>query len=348
PDGAQNGARIFFAPGASGGPAPPRRKRAARAAAAMVLMALVTGAQAGTARVIKVGHTGTKDHHYQMYLEKWAETITERTDGRYTFEIYPSDLYGKPNQLIEGCQLGTSDMVLATGSLLTSYSPKMGVLNLPFLFDTSDQACEILNGPVGLEFEESLAGRNLIVLGWWENGMRHIFPPTKVTKMEDLKGMKLRVVNSAEMIDTINAFGASAVPMGFNEVYSAWQLKTIDGCEGTITHMLTQKYYELTKAAVLLWYMHVPNPLIMSKRLWTSLPPEDQEIFRDEARKMSLFSFEFQKEMDAEEIRQCEEHGVEFTRPDRTEFIEAVKPVWDKYRPKFGDMMDKIEAEKAK
>lgn len=299
---------------------------------------------AAAPKIIKVGHTGTKDHHYQMYLEKWAEVISERTDNRYKFEIYPSDLYGKPNQLIEGCQLGTTDMVLATGSLLTSYSPKLGVLNLPFLFKTADEACEVLNGPVGQEFEESLATRNLMVLGWWENGMRHLFPPTPVNKMADLKGMKLRVVNSAEMIDTINAFGASAVPMGFNEVYSAWQLKTIDGCEGTITHMLTQKYYELTKNAVLLWYMHVPNPLIMSKRLWTSLPAEDQAIFREEARKMSLFSFDFQKQMDEEEIKQCEALGVVFTRPDRAEFIEAVKPVWEKYRPKFGEMMDKIAA----
>ena len=310
---------------------------------ALLFLSLPAGQSlAGAPRTIKVGHTGTKEHHYQMYLETWAETIAKSTNGRYKFEIYPSDLYGKPNQLIEGCQLGTSDMVLATGSLLTSYSAKMGVLNLPFLFKTSDEACEILNGPIGQELEDSLATRNLMVLGWWENGMRHLFPKTPVNRMADLKGMKLRVINSAEMIDTINAFGASAVPMGFNEVYSAWQLGTIDGCEGTITHMLTQKYYELTKTAALLWYMHVPNPLIMSKRLWTSLPPEDQKIFREEARKMSRFSFDYQNKMDEAEIGRCEALGVVFTRPDREEFVRAVAPVWDKYRPKFGEMMDKI------
>ncbi|MDR2390447.1 MAG: TRAP transporter substrate-binding protein [Planctomycetota bacterium] len=312
--------------------------------AVLFLAAFVAVAQAGQAKIIKVGHTGTAEHHYQMYLEKWAEIITTRTDGRYTFEIYPSDLYGKPNQLIEGAQLGTVDMVLATGSLLTSYSPKYGVLNLPFLFESSMQACEILNGPIGKEIEESLAGRNLIVLGWWENGMRHLFPGNPVEKIADLRGRKLRTINSAEMIDTINAFGASAVPMGFNEVYSAWQLKTIDGCEGTITHMLTQKYYELTKSAVLLWYMHVPNPLVSSKRLWTSIPREDQEIFLEESQKMSWFSFKFQNEMDEKEIKQCEELGVVFTKPDRAPFIEAVHPVWDKYRPKYGEMLDKILA----
>jgi tripartite ATP-independent transporter DctP family solute receptor len=301
-----------------------------------------TGTQGST--VIKVGHTGTKEHPYQMYLENWSAAVTEKTNGRYTFEIYPSDLYGTPNQLIEGCQLGTSDMVLATGSLLPTYSPKVGVLNLPFLYDSSMQAFEVLNGPIGKEFDDSLAEKNLIVLGWWENGMRHLFPPSPVNKPEDLKGMKLRVVNSVEMIDTINAFGAIAVPMGFNEVYSAWQLKAIDGCEGTTTHMVTQKYYELTKTGTLLWYMHVPNPLIMSKRLWETIPAEDKQIFLDEAKKMAKFSFEYQNEMEAQEIAECEKLGVVFTRPDRQPFKDAVKPVYEKHRAKYGEILDKILA----
>ena len=177
---------------------------------------------AGKTRVIKVGHTGTKDHYYQMYLENWTKAVTERTNGRYTFEIYPSDLYGKPNQLIEGCQLGTSDMVLATGSLLSSYSKIVGVLDLPFLFANEKEASYVLNGPIGDELAASLAAKNLVVLGWWENGMRHLFPPRPVNKPSDLKGLKLRVVNSKPMIETINAMGAIAVPMAFNDVYSAW------------------------------------------------------------------------------------------------------------------------------
>jgi TRAP-type C4-dicarboxylate transport system substrate-binding protein len=174
--------------------------------------------------------------------------------------------------------------------------------------------------------------------------MRHLFPPRPVNSPADLRGLKLRVVNSAEMIDTINAFGAIAVPMGFNEVYSAWQLKTIDGCEGTTTHMVTQKYYELTKSGVLLWYMHVPNPLIMAKQLWATIPDADKQIFLDEAKKTGKFSFEYQKEMEAREIAQCEQYGVVFTRPDREPFIKLVKPVYEKYRQKYGEILNKILA----
>ena len=312
------------------------------------LAASVVFAACADARVIKVGHTGTKDHYYQMYLENWAKAVTERTNGRYTFEIYPSDLYGKPNQLIEGCQLGTSDMVLATGSLLSSYSKIVGVLDLPFLFASEKEASYVLNGPIGDELSASLAEKNLIVLAWWENGMRHLFPPRPVNKPEDLKGLKLRVINSKPMIETINAMGAIAVPMAFNDVYSAWQMKTIDGCEGTITHMLTQKYYELTKTAALLWYMHVPNPLIMSKKLWSRIPDADKAIFIDEAKKMSVFSFDFQAKADEGDIKKCEELGVVFTRPDRQPFIALCKPVWEIFRPDYGDMIDRIIAEAKK
>jgi tripartite ATP-independent transporter DctP family solute receptor len=318
--------------------------------AVFITLGLITGClqektgETSKPRVINVGHTGTKDHPYQMYLENWSNAITEATGGRYTFAIYPSDLYGAPNQLIEGCQLGTSDMVLATGSLLSTYSSKVGVLNLPFLYENSMQAYEVYNGVIGDEFNESLAEKNLIVLAWWENGMRHVFPPRPVNSPEDLRGLKLRVINSAEMIDTINAFGAIAVPMAFNDVYSAWQLKTIDGCEGTTTHMVTQKYYELTKNGALLWYMHVPNPLIMAKVLWDTIPESDQAIFIEEARKMSKFSFEYQFKMEEQEIKQCEAYGVVFTRPDRAPFIKLVEPVYAKYRPLYGEMLDKILA----
>ncbi|HBA55282.1 MAG TPA: hypothetical protein DCZ04_12735, partial [Syntrophorhabdus aromaticivorans] len=138
---------------------------------AIALCVLLSAASAFAApKVIKVGHSGNAQFPYQIYLEMWGKQIAEATDNRYQLEVYHSDLYGKQNQLIEGCQLGTRDMVMATGSLLTSYSPKIGVLNLPFLFNDSEEAYAVLHGAVGNEFADSLASRNLIVIGWVESG----------------------------------------------------------------------------------------------------------------------------------------------------------------------------------
>jgi TRAP-type C4-dicarboxylate transport system substrate-binding protein len=295
-------------------------------------------------RIINVGYTSSEDHPYRMYLESWGKAVSEATEGRYVFEIFPADIYGPPNELIKGCQSGQCDMVLAAGSLLSAYSSKVGVLNLPFLYDNSMQACEILNGPIGEELDDSLALNNLIVLGWWENGMHHLFLSRPVDNPGDLKGARLRVANYAEVIDTINAFGAIAVPMSFDDVYAAWQSEAIDGCEDTSTHMITRKYYELTQQGVLLWYRHVPNSLIMAKALWDTIPEIDKAIFLNEARKMSEFSFEYQREMEEMEIERCENLGVVFTRPDRKSFVKLVIPVYAKYYPQYREILDKIFA----
>jgi TRAP-type C4-dicarboxylate transport system substrate-binding protein len=108
--------------------------------------------------------------------------------------------------------------------------------------------------------------------------------------------------------------------------------------------MVTQKYYELTKSGTLLWYMHVPNPLIISKALWATIPEADKPIFLAEAKKMAKFSFEYQRDMEAKEIKQCEDYGVVLTQPDREPFIKLVEPVYAKYRPQYGEMLDKILA----
>ncbi len=147
-------------------------------------------------------------------------------------------------------------------------SKNPGVLSLPFIFKDSE-AAGVLGGP-GKRVRRRTGEKTLSSVGG-RTGCATSSRRNRSTVSRISKGLKLRVINSAEMIDTINAFSASAVPMAFNDVYSTRQLKTIDGCEGTTTHMLTQKYFELTKSAALLWYMHV-NPLVASKRLWDSIP----------------------------------------------------------------------------
>ncbi len=124
----------------------------------VILLCVLLAASSAFAapRVIKVGHSGNAQFPYQLYLEKWGKQIAEATNNRYTLEVYHSDLYGKQNQLIEGCQLGTRDMVMATGSLLTSYSPKIGVLNLPFFSTIPTRPTKFFTAPSGMSSPKAL------------------------------------------------------------------------------------------------------------------------------------------------------------------------------------------------
>ncbi len=124
-----------------------------------------------------MGHSGNAQFPYQLYLEMWGKQIAEATNNRYVLEVYHSDLYGKQNQLIEGCQLGTRDMVMATGSLLTSYSPKIGVLNLPSFSTTPRKPMKCCTD-LRRRIRRKSCQENLVVIGWFESGFRHLFPPS--------------------------------------------------------------------------------------------------------------------------------------------------------------------------
>lgn len=297
-----------------------------------------------TGKVIKLGHTGSVTSPYQLASEMFAEKIEEATDGRYTIEIYPSDLLGTQNQSVEGAQVGTVDMILTSDSVLETVDPKFGVLTLPFLFDNVDQVFDVVNGEVGKILEESLAEKNLIIIGWWENGIRQIFNTKRpINSLADLKGLKIRTPGSPVMVETFNALGALAVPMGFGEVFSALQLNTIDGAEGPTTHLIQQRYYELTKHVAIVNHNHIVEPLLMSKALWNKLSPEDQKIFKTIGKEVGVFAFEHYKTLQSTEIAEAEANDVVFTYPDTEPFKKAIVPVYTKFGAMNADLLKMIQ-----
>lgn len=311
-----------------------------------VLAFLGSLARAQEPTLIRIGHTASYKHHCQTYLRRWANAVTEQTEGRYRIEIYPSNLYGRPEDLLAGCEKGKTDMVLAEAYLLSAYSPKYGVLNLPFLFENNAHAERVLNGPVGNEIAQSLAEKNIIVVGWWDGGMQHLFTSTPVLSPDDLAGKKMRVTASNEAADTARALGAEPVPMPYSQTYPALQQKIIDGCDGTTIQLLNQRYYDVISNCCLLSYMHVPLPLVASRRLWESLPEADREIFLSEGRKTSEFSFRNQAKAEVLEIELAKAFGVQFAQPEYAAFVQRVQPVWQKYHDAYGDLLDRILTEK--
>ena len=235
-------------------------------------------ADPGKKFVLKLGHTGAPDHHYQVGSVKFAELVAKKTNGNVEIKVFPADQLGKQRQLVEGAQLGTVDMVLTSDTLLSSFEPTVGVLNLPFLFKDMNQVSAVLDGPVGKKLDDALSKKGLVVIGWWENGFRHITNSRQpINTPADLKGLKIRTPESNVVLETFNAYGASATPMSFGELYSALQLKTVDGQENPTTHVLSQKYYEVQKYLTLTNHILVAEPLVMSAKVYKTLPAEYQK-----------------------------------------------------------------------
>lgn len=296
---------------------------------------------------LKLGHTGAPNHHYNLTCEQFVEAVKKKSNGEIDIKIFPSDQLGNQRQLVEGAQLGTVDMVLTSDSQLSSFIDVFGALNLPFLFRDIDHITKAMDGEIGDYFAAEAAKKGIVILGYWENGFRHVSNSRRpIEKIEDLKGLKLRTPNSQVTLASFKALGALPTPMSFGEIYSALQLGTVDGQENPIAHILTQKWYEVQKYFSLTNHQHNVEPLCMSKIIFDSLKPEHQKILLEEGKAHAAVS---RKMVIDDEEKQLEELKTKIAVnqvEDKKPFQDACKPVYDDARKKYGAIVDQILAVK--
>jgi tripartite ATP-independent transporter DctP family solute receptor len=312
-------------------------------ALALAVMLLPGAALAGIS--LKLGHTGAPNHHYNLTCEKFAEAVKAKSNGEIDIKIFPSDQLGNQRQLVEGAQLGTVDMVLTSDSQLSSFIESYGVLNLPFLFRDIDHVAKAMDGPVGEYFSAEAAKKGIVILGYWENGFRHVSNSRRpIEKLEDLKGLKLRTPNSQVTLESFRALGALPTPMSFGEIYSALQLGTVDGQENPIAHILTQKWYEVQKFFSLTSHQHNVEPLCMSKLIFDGLKPEYQKILLEEGKAHSAVSRAMVMDDENGQLEELKTKIAVNVVPDLKPFQDACKPVYDDARKKYGAIVDQILA----
>ena len=295
---------------------------------------------------LKLGHTGAPDHHYQIGAQMFADNVAKRTNGEIEIKIFPSDQLGKQKQLVSQAQLGQTDMVLTSDAVISSFVPIFGVLNLPFIFKDINHVSKAMDGEVGAMLSKEAAKKGLVVLGYWENGFRHITNNKRPIKVPaDLKGIKLRTPESKLVMESFKALGASPTPMSFGDIYSALQLGTVDGQENPIAHLLAQKWYEVQKYLSLTGHQHYVEPLLMSKVRFEKLSPEHQKILLEEAQKVAIEIRRLATQDEEKKLAEVKKHMEVNDVPDKQPFKDAVKPVYDQTRKQFGnDIFDKIAA----
>lgn len=292
---------------------------------------------------LKLGHTGVVGHFYQEGSEEFARLVNEKTNGVVTVEVYPSDQLGNQRSSVEGAQIGTQDLVLTSSMILANFDESIGVFDLPFIFPDRETAYKAMDGEVAKEIEAKFEAKGLIFLGWWENGFRHITNNKRpIEKPEDLKGLKIRVPESAVYIDTFTALGASATPISMGELFSALQLKTVDGQENPAGHVITQKFFEVQDFISLTGHFYTAEPLVMSKIVFDKMTPEVQQALREAGKEAGEFERKRSAELEQDYLKQIEETGMTITKPDLKPFQDAVKPVIEKYQAIYGENLTKL------
>jgi len=301
--------------------------------------------------ILRYAETNSSKDERALATQHFADLVKERTGGRIEIQVYPGAQLGGSKDVIQSLQLGAIDMCNEPASNLTGWGckvPYLDVISLPFIFQSVDQAVNVMNGPVGQKICDDInnSGFGIIALDHFVAGARNIFTNKPITKLSDISGLKIRVQQSAIYIDTFKAFGASPTPLDNSEVYSAIQTGVIDGAENPVKGYLNNKFYEVAKYYSWSNYLIQPSTMFISQVTWNRLSKEDQEIFKQAAQETTAWFQELTASKLEGQIQQLKDAGVTFTDlEDYDAWVAAVQPIYDKYSA-YNDIIQQIKSTK--
>lgn len=296
--------------------------------------------ETGSPRVIKLGHMSPEleNDPYHQFAMRFKEAIEEKTDGRFEIEVAGGGILGKDRELAESIQFGTLDLAVITSSPIGNFIPAFQTLDLPYLFRDWDHVMKFLKSPLVEELYTEGEDAGFITLGLIGRGFRNVTNSGKPIKsVEDLKGVKLRVIESEVFVDTFAALGAAPQAMSWSEVITALQQGTIDGHENSLATINNERVFEVQDNVTLTEHIFAFTTAFASKSFWETLSEEDQQLFRETARELTLQISEEQSVEEENFKKILQEEGMEIFEIDKAPMAEMVQPVHDKFIEKQGD-----------
>ena len=254
-------------------------------------------------------------------------------------------MLGPDLQIVSAMQGGTIEMNVMNASLLAGNVKEMTLFDLPFLFNNTKEADAVADGPVGKKLLDKLQERGLVGLAYWDLGFRQMHTTKKpITKADDFKGVKMRVIPTPIYVDFMNALGANAVPMPFTETYTALEQGAIDGMTNPLLNILDGKYNEVSKHLTLTNHMYTPQAVIVSKKFWDKLSADEKKILQDAATETAVYQRKVARDEAAKVLDELKKRGMvvhELSPEEIGKLRERAKPVIDKYTKEIGEPLVK-------
>jgi tripartite ATP-independent transporter DctP family solute receptor len=307
------------------------------------------GASAQTKSVFKASDVQPAGYPTVAATENLGKKLEAATQGRLSVQMFPSMQLGGEKETIEQTQIGAIQILRVSVGSMGPIVDDINVVNMPFLFKNTAHAEKMMDGPIGQELLDKITASpnaGLVALCWMDSGARSLYNTKKPIKtIGDLKGLKFRVIGNPIFVDMMNALGGNGVAMGYDQVFSALQTGVIDGAENNppsyvfSNHYTAAKYYSLTE------HLIIPEVLLFSKKAWSSLSSDDQGLIKKFAREAQLEERELWNKYEQQAMEKAKAAGCDIIEiADKAPFQNAVKPVWDKYGPKYQDMIKRIQA----
>jgi tripartite ATP-independent transporter DctP family solute receptor len=324
-----------------------------KALTAAVLGTAVSFAMAQEVRTIKVGLQNPKGHPLVTGAEKFAELVEKKSNGKIKVNLFPGGVLGGDQQTVSAVQGGTVEMTILNSGILASQVKDFAVYDFPFLFANTKEADTVVDGPFGKNLHAKLADKGIVGLGYYELGFRNMTNSKRpLTKVDDIAGLKLRVIPNPINVDWVKALGANPTPLPFPEVYAALEQKAIDGQENPFSVVLANKLFEVQKYLAVTNHQYNPQSVIFSKKVWDSLSAADKKIIQDAVNESSKYQRQVNRDAAKGTLDDLKKAGMtvtEFSAAEQAKFREKMKPVIEKHAAAVGeDTVGAIMAELAK
>jgi len=309
-------------------------KRSTFNRALLAIAAAATLPFAAQAQAVKLtlGHGAAPGNPRHEASVKFAELVKAKTSGRIEVQIAPSAQLGDDAAMVTALRTGALDLSANSQGAVAAAVPEYAAYGMPFLFSSPAQAFKLLDGPLGKELSDKSAEKGLVVLGYWDNGIRQMTNGKHpITKVEDMKGLKMRTPPDATLVDIMQALGAEAQQIKFAELYVALQQGVVDGQENPLVNIHASKLYEVQKHLALTNHQFQMTPLLVGKRTWDRLTPADRKALTEAAAEATALQRKLSQEADEKLLAELKTKGVQVTTVDKAAFARATAKVDEKW-----------------
>lgn len=283
-------------------------------------------------RVLKLAHGLDQQHSVHKGMVFFGERLAEKSGGTIKVQVYASGQLGSERECLELVQLGGLAMTKVSGSVLEGFAPEFKVFGLPYLFRDDAHRTAVLDGPIGREILIAPQTKFLRGVCYYDSGSRSFYTQKPIRTPADLKGLKIRVQESPMAFALIRAFGASATPISFGELYTSLQQGVVDGAENNAPTFHLSRHYEVCKFYSLDEHTIVPDVLVIGTHVWDSLTAQQQRWVQEAADESAAHQRKLWAVSTVESLAAVEKAGVEIIRPDKAAFRAAVVELHEKAR----------------
>ena len=309
-----------------------QRKTFIAHALAFAAASLFTGTASAQAVKLTLGHGTAIDNPRHVACLKFAEVAKARSNGRIDITVAPAAQLGDDAAMVTALRTGALDMSANSQGAVANVVPEYAAFGMPFLFASQAHAWKVMDGPAGKELAEKSAEKGLVVLGFWDNGIRQMSNSKRpLLKPEDLKGLKMRTPPDTVTVDIMQSLGAEAQQIKFSELYVALQQGVVDGQENPLVNIQAGKLYEVQKFISLTGHKYELTPFLISKRSWDKLADADKKAVQEAAAEATTLQRKLAQEADEKLMGELKAKGVQIDKVDQSLFEKATAPVLAKW-----------------